>query len=62
MSDLDKLSTGYFIVIAILAIFCIAIFISVWIDGSKRLDECQCVACMTATPKATAEMESEWGY
>ena len=63
MNDLERWSTiGFYFFIAIMAVFCVVVFISAWIDGSKRLDECQCVACMTATPEATAMMESEWGY
>ena len=33
-----------------------------WVDGSNRLNACVCVDCASATPKVTAEIESEEGF
>jgi hypothetical protein len=43
---------------ALLAVY----LIRCWVDGSKHLSACVCAVCTTATPEATAMMESEWGY
>ena len=51
-------SSAFLLFLLILSVYLIAC----WVDGSKRLSACVCVDCASATPKVTAEIESEEGF